>query len=241
VSGGRVGLTVVTAHMPVAGPESRLEYYELVGKDASLVALSEQQRTLAPHLPWIATVPNGIRVEDYPLRGEKDDFVLYLGRISRNKGVHRAVEAAAAAGQRLVIAGRGTIPSENCYFETEIAPLLGPDVEWVGEVAGKAKTDLLSRATCWIFPVQWNEPFGMVLLEAMACGTPVVALAEGATPEVVEDGRTGILCPDPEGLPDGIQRARELNPLECRALVARRFSAELMTTRYEDVYRQLLT
>jgi glycosyltransferase involved in cell wall biosynthesis len=236
----RAAPTVVTAHMPVAGPESRLDYFEAIGRDVSLVALSESQRLDAPHLPWVGVVPNGIEIERHPFRESKDDYVLYLGRISATKGVEHAIRAARDAGRRLLIAGKGTLPFEERYFENEIAPALDDRVEWVGEVGGDRKLDLLAGARCLIFPVRWREPFGLVLLEAMACGTPVVALAEGAVPEVVEDGRTGILCRDPSDLPAAIERSGDLDPYECRAHVARRFTARGMAERYEAVYRRVL-
>jgi glycosyltransferase involved in cell wall biosynthesis len=237
----RAAPTVVTVHMPLAGPESRLDYFEAIGLDVSLVALSEAQRRDAPHLPWAAVVPNGVEVEGLRFRETKDDYVLYLGRISPNKGVEQAIKAARDAGRRLVIAGRGTIPVEERYFENEIVPAFGDRVEWAGEVSGQRKLDLLAGARCLIFPVRWREPFGLVLLEAMASGTPVVALAEGAVPEIVEDGRTGILCRDPSELSAAIEGVGDLDPRECRAHVENRFSARAMAERYDAAYRRVLT
>jgi glycosyltransferase involved in cell wall biosynthesis len=220
--------TVVTAHMPVAGPESWAEYYAAIGENVSLVALSDAQQHAAPHLRWAAVVPNGIEVDQFPFRQDKDEYVLYLGRISTTKGIE------------LVIAGKGTIPSEHRYFEQRILPQLGDRVEWVGEVSGQRKLDLLARARCLVFPIRWQEPFGLVLLEAMACGTPIVALGEGAVPEIVEDGRTGILCQDPAELAAGINAASRLSARECRAHVRHHFSAKRMAERYEAAYRGVI-
>jgi glycosyltransferase involved in cell wall biosynthesis len=232
--------TVVTAHMPVAGPESRLDYFEAIGAQVSMVAISESQMRDAPQLPWVAVVPNGIEIEEFPFRAKKGGYVLYLGRISPNKGVDLAIRASRDTGRRLVIAGKGTLPLEDRYFKEEIAPELGERVTWVEEVSGARKLELLAGAGCLIFPVRWREPFGLVLLEAMACGTPVVALAEGGVAEIVDDGRTGVLVGHPSGLPNAIERAIDLDPHECRVHVARHFTAQRMAEGYESVYERVL-
>jgi glycosyltransferase involved in cell wall biosynthesis len=233
--------TLVTAHAALAGPESHLELYTALAGSVKLAALSEAQRRAAPQLPWVGVVPNGIDVEAYPYRAEKDDFVLFLGRMSRHKGVHLAIGAAREAGRRLVIAGTWTIPEEQAYFEAEVRPQLGPDVEWVGSTAGETRTELLASARCLLFPVVWEEPFGLVMLEAMACGTPVVALRAGSVPEVVADGETGIVCADAGELTSAIEAAAGLDCARCRAHVRDRFSAARMVERYEALHRMLLT
>ena len=232
--------TVVTAHMPAAGPESWAEYYRALGANVSLVALSDAQRRAAPDLRWGARVPNGIQVNRFPFRADKDDYVLYLGRISTTKGVDLAIDAARTAGRRLVLAGKGTLPLEEQYFEREIRPRLGDGVEWVGEVSGQNKLDLLARARCLLFPIRWQEPFGLVLLEAMACGTPVVALGEGAVLEIVEDGRSGLVCRHASELAGAIEEVGRLRAGDCRAHVVRNFSVERMAERYEAVYRDVI-
>lgn len=236
----RAAPTVVTAHLPVAGPESQHDYLEAIGGWCHLVALTDAQRRHAPHLNWAGTVHNGIRLQEHPFRADKDGYALYLGRISRTKGIHTAIDAAHAAGVRLVIAGKGTIAPEFEYFETEIAPRLGGAVEWVGEVGGERKHDLLARARCLLFPAQWEEPFGLVLLEAMACGTPVVALRAGSVPELVADGVSGLVCDQPAELPEAIGKAADLDPRACRDHVARNFTAERMVAGYEALYRRIL-
>jgi glycosyltransferase involved in cell wall biosynthesis len=236
----RTAPTLVTVHAALAGPESHLELYTALARSAKLAALSEAQRRAAPQLPWAGVVPNGIDVDAHPYRAEKDDFVLFFGRMSRHKGVHLAIRAARETGRRLVIAGTWTIPEEQAYFEAEVRPHLGPDVEWVGSIAGEARTDLLASAQCLLFPVEWEEPFGLVMLEAMACGTPVVALRAGSVPEVVADGETGIVCADARELTSGIEAATRLDCARCRAHVRDRFSAARMVERYQALYRMLL-
>jgi glycosyltransferase involved in cell wall biosynthesis len=232
--------TLVTVHAAVAGPQSQRDSFGALGRWVSLVALSDAQRASAPRLNWVGRVYNGIAVEDYPLRERKEDYVVVLGRLSPYKGVHLAIDAARAAGWRIVVAGTWTIPGENVYFEEHVRPRLGDGVEWIGEIRGTAKAELLAGAACLLFPVQWNEPFGLVMIEAMACGTPVVALRAGSVPEVVVDGVTGLICNRPADLPSAIASAVRLDARHCRDHVIRNFSAERMVQNYEMLYQMVL-
>jgi glycosyltransferase involved in cell wall biosynthesis len=232
--------TVVTTHAPVSGPDSCLDQLAALQHWVHLVAVSPAQRRLAPELAWTATVPHGIDVDTFPLGTVKDDFLLYLGRLSATKGVGHAVAAARELGRRLVIAGSWTVESEHRYFQDEVAPLLGPGVDWLGEVRGDRKVELLRRAACLVFPTRWQEPFGLVLIEAMACGTPVAAIALGAVPDLVVDGVTGALCTEPEQLPAAVERAVRLDPAAIRSHVVANFSVDRMADGYERVYRSVL-
>ena len=191
--------TVLTAHGPVTGELG--ECYRLLSRHHPMVAISEAQRAKGPHLPWAGTVYNAIPVDEYPFETEKDDFVLFLGRISPEKGPDLAIKAARAAGRRIVIAAKCNEPAEHAYFDQRVRPLLGPDAEWYGHATTEEKKKLLARASALVFPIQWDEPFGIVMVEAMACGTPVVALRAGSVPELVVDGLTGYICDRPEELP----------------------------------------
>lgn len=239
LAGGRAVPTVVTVHGPVDGELG--EYYRRLGSTVSLVAISNRQRVIAPDLAWRATVYNALRAEDFPFREAKEDWVLFLGRCMQDKGMHLAIDAARAAGRRIVLAAKCSEPLEKAYFEAEIAPRLGPDTEWLGEVGGPEKKDLLARAHCLLFPIQWEEPFGMVMIESLACGTPVVALRRGSVPEVVVDGLTGIVCDNPAELPRALDEVGDIEPELCRKDVASRFSPEVMAAGYERVYRGLAT
>jgi glycosyltransferase involved in cell wall biosynthesis len=230
--------TVVTAHGPVTGEIG--DYYRELGAHAHLVAISEAQRRQAPHLPWTGLVHNAVSTSTYPWRAQKEDFALFLGRFSPDKGVHLAIDAAQRAGVRLVLAGMAH-PGEVEYFRRQIEPRLSEDVVWIGEVGGAEKLDLLSRARCLLFPVQWEEPFGMVLIEAMACGTPVVALRRGAVPEVVEDGVTGFVRDDVAGLARGVLEVSRIDPSVVRARTVLRFDVAALAAGYEAVYRQVST
>lgn len=235
---GRALPTVVTMHGPVAGEPG--EYYRQLGDTVSLVALSAAQRRAAPDLAWRGTVHNAVDVTSFPFRADKEEMVLFLGRLHPDKGVHLAIDAARGAGLPIVVAGKCTEPVELEYFRTFIEPRLGPDVTIFGPADAAAKRDLLARAAALVFPILWEEPFGMVMIEAMACGTPVVALRRGAVPEVVDDGVTGILCDDPAELSAAITAARDLSPAACRAHVENCFDAASMVGGYEAVYREVL-
>ena len=236
LSFGRVAPTIVTAHGPVT-PDARALYGRL-GRHISLVAISDAQRHGTPDLPWVGTVYNGVPVRQYPFSSRKENFVLFLGRMSPEKGVPLAIDAAREAGFPLVIAAKCNEPKERAYFDAEVRPKLGPDVTWIGEADTVTKKDLLSRARCLVFPIRWEEPFGIVMVEAMACGTPVVALPGGSVPEVVAHGVTGFVCRGPSELPAAIRRAETILPQACRERAAAHFSVDRMAEGYEAVYSE---
>jgi glycosyltransferase involved in cell wall biosynthesis len=232
--------TVTTVHN--AYGRDYLEYAELVSRRADLVGVS---RTLVESLSgvtWRGWVHNGIPTADFPYAdvSEREDWVLYLGRAVRVKGIHTAIDAARAAGKRIVIAAKCHEPPELRYYEQYVAPRLGPDTEWLGEVDFKTKADLLVRASCLLNPIDWNEPFGLVMAEAQACGTPVVALDRGAVPEIVEDGVTGIVCDTVEELPAAVHRVGELSSERCRERAVSMFDQDVMAAGYERFYRETL-
>jgi glycosyltransferase involved in cell wall biosynthesis len=230
--------TVVTVHGPVN--EDAYRYYHELGSEVSLVAISRRQRALAAELNWVGTVHNALRLDTWPFRADKEDFALFLGRFHPDKAPHVALDAAHAAGLPLVLAGKCAEPLEKQYFEREIRPRLTDSDQVFGVADAVAKRDLLSRARCLLFPVQWEEPFGMVMIEAMACGTPVVALRAGAVPEVVTHGATGLICETPDELPAALRDVTAIDPAACRARVAEEFCAREMARGYERAYRVAL-
>ena len=173
---GRSRPTVLTAHGPTDGRPG--QYFRLL--DLPVVAIPEAQPGTAPDLPWAGVVHNAIDVATYPFRADKDDVVLFLGRMAPEKGAHLAAGAARAAGYPVVPAGKAAEAHERRSFDEQVAPTPGPDATRVGEVGGARRTELLAAARCLVCPVQWDEPFGLASIEAMACGTPVVALRRGA-------------------------------------------------------------
>lgn len=229
---------VVTAHGMVH--DDLHDYYRDLRSDVNLVAVSERQRTLAPDLNWVGRVHNALRIDDWPFRADKDDYALFLGRFTADKGPDLALRAAHQAGIPLVLAGKCTEPAEKAYFSEAVRPLLGDSDSLFGQADALAKRSLLGGARCLVFPVQWEEPFGMVMIEAMACGTPVVALRRGAVPEVIVDGVTGFACDDPSDLGDAIRQASLLEPSACRRHVEANFGVEQLGFGYERVYRRVL-
>ena len=230
--------TVVTVHGPPHSDARR--FYRALGTDVSLVAISHRQAALAPELNWSATVHNGLQPRRWPYTTRKGDYALWLGRYHPDKAPHLALEAAHAAGLSLVLAGKCSEPIEKRFFTESVEPLIGPNDKVVGVADSILKRELLVNARCLLFPVQWEEPFGMVMIESMVCGTPVVAVRKGAVPEVVIDGVTGILCDQPEELPGALKAVAALDPGACRRHVESNFSAERMASKYVRCYRQVL-
>lgn len=233
-AGRRAVPTFVTAHGPLAGDIG--DYYRALGNAVNLVSISGSQRAEAPELNWAATVHNGIPVADYPYRKDKDDYLLFLGRMSPDKGAHLAIDAARAAGRPLVIAGKCNEPPEKAYFDQYIAPKMGPDITWIGEADAVRKKSLMGGAHAFLFPIRWAEPFGIVMVEAMACGTPVVALRGGAVDEVVMHGMTGFISDDPAELPELIDQAGDISPAACRAHALNNFDVSKMVEGYEKAF-----
>lgn len=217
----------------------RLEVY-LRHPRHSYVAISRSHAARCPALPFAGIVYNGLDPADWPFEAHKSEYLLFLGRICEAKGAHTAIQVAQALGMPLILAGNVT-EGDRPYFAERIAPqLTDPLISFVGEVAGTQKRQLLANARCLLFPIAWAEPFGLVMIEAMACGTPVVALACGSAPEVVAHGVTGWLADDFSGLLAGVAAAEKMAPHACRRWVEATFSADAMVGNYLEVYRRVL-
>jgi glycosyltransferase involved in cell wall biosynthesis len=239
------GLVVTPFVHTVHGPlddVSRRNYQAIasLAPDVGLVSVSLNQRKPAPDLPWVANCPNALDLDAYPYHAERGDYLLYLGRMSPDKGCHRAIEIAKRAGLSLKIAGKKRDHAELEYFDTMIRPLLGDGVEYLGETSHLTKVALLQNARATLFPIEWEEPFGLVMVESMACGTPVIATRWGAVPEVVEHGRSGIIVDDYREMVHAVSEADRLEPLECRRYAEERFSAARMVADYERVYERVV-
>lgn len=233
--------TVVTAHSAVTGMQAL--YYRSIAQITRLVAISESQQFLSDpgvHVAWAGMVYNGIPVANFPFQATKKDYALWLGRMIPQKAPDLAIASARSAGIPLVLAGKCTEADERAYFEDSVRPLLGSDVEWAGEVGGTHKLDLLAQARCLLHPLRWNDTFGLAMVEAMACGTPVIAMNRGAVAEVVEHGVTGYVCNTSDELAEWIPRAAAIDPLTCRKHVEAKFSATRMTEGYLAIYRAAL-
>ncbi len=240
--GGAVSTPVAhTVHGPLDGEAGPIyEQIARVSPGVGLISLSMNQRRPKPDLPWIANCPNALDLGAYPVSPHRGDYLLFLGRLSEDKGAHRAIEVARKAELPLKIAGKMREPLEKEYFETLVRPNLGWGMEYLGEVSHDEKVDLLQNARVTLFPIAWEEPFGLVMIESMACGTPVVATRFGAVPEVIEHGRSGLIVDDVAGMIPAIAEADALDPLECRRSIEERFSSERMVGDYVAAYESLL-
>lgn len=217
-------------------------FYLEHGHKAHLVAISHAQRATAPSSVKITDVVyNPIEAARWPFQSHKGDYLVWLGRMHETKGPHRAIEAAKRAGVALVLAGP-VQPGQEEYFQSMVSIAVdGDQVRYVGELGGSAKSDLIAGARALLMPIQWDEPFGMVMVEAMVCGTPVIAFPEGAAGEIVKDGVTGYLVPDEEAMAAAIGRLDEIDPRKCRADVIGRFDVDRTAAGYEEVYLQART
>ena len=172
-----------------------------------LISVSDSQRSPLPELNWLATCHNAIAMDSYPFHPDNDGYLLFLGRMSPDKGAHHAVALARETGLPMILAGKMQDVEERHHFEANVKPLLGGNIEYVGEVSHDEKVRLLQNARATVFPIQWPEPFGLVMVESMACGTPVVATRLGAVPEVIEQGRSGIIVDSPAELAAAVEQA----------------------------------
>jgi glycosyltransferase involved in cell wall biosynthesis len=213
-------------------------FYDSHGHKAQLVAISGAQRDTAPEQlrDGIAVVYNPLDVDEWPFADRSDEYLLWIARMNDDKGPHRAIAVARAAGVPLVLAGP-VPPGEEKFFAREVEPHIDGDaVRYEGEVGEEAKRELYSGARALLMPIRWAEPFGMVMVEAMACGTPVLAFREGSAPEVVIDGETGFVLDDEDAMARAVERLDEIDPERCRESVRERFGVAAVVEGYEQVY-----
>lgn len=231
--------TVTTTHGRLDMPEVRDVYRAF--PDQPLVAISNAQRQSLGRVRWVGTVYNSVDLDNYHFALDAGKYLVFLGRISPEKRPDRAIEIARDVGMRLVMAAK-VDPVDEDYFEHAIEPLIRDSrlVEFIGEVDEAAKDKLLGGAYAYLFPIDWPEPFGLTMAEAMATGTPVVAYRAGSVAEVVEDGVTGFVCDSFADMIEAIPRVRKLDRRACRERVERLFSPSVMTDAYEAVYESLV-
>jgi glycosyltransferase involved in cell wall biosynthesis len=216
-------------------------FYERFRDAAAFNAISAYHQSQAPPgMDWAGVVYNALDIERWPLTPQKDDYLLAFGRVAAAKGFHHSIEIARRTGHRLIMAGVLQERYEE-YFEHEVAPHIdGDQIVYEGEVDDARKRELFAHAKAFLFPITWPEPFGLVMIEAMATGTPVLALRQGSVPEVVAHGRTGFVRDDVDELVADVARVGEIDPAECRAWVEDHFTVPRMLDGYEAAYRRVL-
>jgi glycosyltransferase involved in cell wall biosynthesis len=237
---------VCTLHGRLDLPQHELLYREF--DDVPLVSISHAQRTPVAWANFVATVYHGIDLDQFTFNPVPSSYLAYLGRVSPEKGLDTAIRVARKAGLPLRVSARMPLPFRSDpsvradweYWEHVVLPLLDSDVEIVGEVGGATKDAFLRNAAALLFPIRWPEPFGLVMVEALACGTPVIALNDGSVPEVIDDGVTGFICDTEDELVMAAGRLGELDRWTCRREAERRFSPAAMARAYERVYERLI-
>ncbi len=231
--------TVSTMHGRLDIPELNAHYRDF--PEQPLVSISDSQRAPLPDANWLATVYNGIDLAHFRYRERPGEYLVFLGRICPEKRPDRAIEIALRSDMPLVIAAK-VDPVDRDYYEEEIAPLIRsyPTVEYIGEVNEREKDELLGNAYAYLFPIDWPEPFGLTMVEAMATGTPVIAMRYGSVLEVIADGVTGVVCDSVDEMVEGVAFVANLRRADCRAHAERRFSAQAMADGYERAYAALL-
>jgi glycosyltransferase involved in cell wall biosynthesis len=205
------------------------------------VSISDDQRRPFLEANWLGTVYHGLPRNLHTFRDRAEDYLLFIGRVSPQKRLDRAIEIALRSGRRLKVAAK-IYDEDRTYYDAVIAPLLRQSksqVEFLGEVGGRDKDELIGNAAALLFPIDWPEPFGLVMIEALACGTPVIAWPHGSVPEVIEEGRTGYLVDTIDDAVAAVEGIGRIDRTRCRRAFEERFDARQMARRYEAVYRGL--
>lgn len=229
---------VTTLHGRLDIPDLVPLYQEF--QDMPVISISNGQREPLPWANWQATVYHGLPADLYRFRRESGDYLAFLGRISPEKRVDRAIEIASRVGMPLKIAAK-VDPVDRDYFESIVTPLLSNSlVEFVGEISDGEKDEFLGNAYALLFPIDWPEPFGLVMIEAMACGTPVIAYRGGAVPEIMEQGHTGFIVHSLENAVEAVRQVAQLNRKRCREVFEQRFTATRMAHEYLQQFERLI-
>ena len=228
--------TVMTLHGRLDQPE----YSRVFGAypDVNYVSISDSQRRDIPDMHWVATVHHGVDVQSFDFYPNVGDYLCFVGRISREKRPDRAIEVAKRAGVKLKIAAK-VDPKDEKYFHSEIEPLMDhPLIEWLGQVDEQRKRELMGNALALILPIDWPEPFGMVFIESLACGTPVLTCPMGSVPELLTDGMTGCVRYSVDDLVEAVKEVPKISRKGCRRYAEKRFDTRRMALEYVNVYSQ---
>jgi len=232
---GLVGTPVLTTIHGFSSPKI-IPVYKKYNARGHYVAISESDKS--PELDYIATIHHGIDINQFPFRDADGEYLLFFGRIHPDKGVHEAIQVAQRVGMKLVIAG---IIQDQDYFATKVEPYIdGTNVEYLGSVGPDRRAAVLGQAIALLHLISFDEPFGLSLVESMACGTPVIAFGRGSMPEIIRQGETGYIVDDIEGAINAVATIRSIDRLQCRADVERRFTSTRMASDYVRVYQEIL-
>jgi glycosyltransferase involved in cell wall biosynthesis len=231
---------VHTVHGPF--DQDTTPYYARHGPKGHVVCISRSQAGYAPPGARVRSVVyNPIDVDSWPVGYDKEDYLLFMARMVEEKGPHRAIRVAQESGRPLVLAGP-VQPGHERFFANEVQPHIdGQRIRYVGEVGGVRKQQLFADASAFLMPIRWPEPFGLVMVEALAAGTPVLAFAHGAAPEIVENGVNGFLVKDEHEMAAVVEKAAQIDPMRCRQTAAERFAPDRVALGYERVYREAMS
>jgi glycosyltransferase involved in cell wall biosynthesis len=228
---------VTTNHRPF--DDDLLSVYRRISGRVPVIAISQHQASTATGVEVARVIHHGIDVERFPVGDGDGGYLLFLGRMHPDKGAHRAIEVARATGMRLRLAGKRHDAEERRFVEEFIVPQLGGGIDYLGEVDDAEKISLLRGAAALLNPIRWPEPFGLVMIEALACGTPVFTFAEGAAPEIVEDGITGCIARDEDDLIEAVRSLDRFDRGLCRKSAETRFSTQRMVDEHIELYEAL--
>jgi glycosyltransferase involved in cell wall biosynthesis len=230
---------VTTNHMPF--DERYNDIYVAIGAHVPIIAISRAQARQARNVPIARVIHHGINADHFPFGKGEGGYVMCLGRMSREKGAKHAARVAAQTGARLLIVAKMRAPEERVYFEKEVRPLLSDRIKFLGEVSTRQKRELLANARALLNPICWPEAFGLAMIEALACGTPVLSFPEGAAVEVIEHGVTGFLCHDEEDMAARLDEVGRLDRRACRAAVEGYFSTKRMVADHIEFFEQVVS
>ncbi len=226
---------VYTIHDPIYPWRAKV-LKMFASKNQYFVPISNSQRKPAPKLNYLKTIYNGIKLEEFPFSEKSGDYLLYVGRIMKEKGIAEAVEIARKLKEKLIIIGP---TSQDEYWNKKIKPYLGKDIKHIGYVPRKKLFNYYRNAKAFLFPLQWEEPFGLTMTEAMACGTPVIAYNRGSVPEIVENGKTGFVAKNYKEIISAVKNIHKIDRKKCRLSVEKKFSFKTMAENYEKEFIKL--
>ncbi len=201
------------------------------------VSISNNQRKPAPDLNYISTIYNGVRLDEFPFSESHDDYLLFVGRLHPEKGVAEAVQAALKADERLIIVGP---PVTGEYWDTKVKPFISGKIEYIGYVPREELFEYYQKAKAVLAPIMWEEPFGLIMIEAIACGAPVVAFRRGSVPEIIEDGRNGFIVSNIDEMAEVIKKVNTISRRECRKTVEEKFAIGKMVEGYEAAFEKII-